>query len=314
MTRLSLLCGPLGHLRRRKQPENNDAPSVALPAIPASVPIKLETLPAELRHLILESIEGLEDLKSLVLASPVYHEQYLHSRRWFLRRILQITLGDGNVLADAYATHASSLLQRNEPESYSRPAAFRLFMVQYTTHRSVTPEQLWAQTTTTEEGLAEMAAFYLGVVRPLLDLCAAIFLSNLNPSIRVGHLTRTERTRLLRALYRFQTYCYLFGMGPRGDTKPFDAPNIDRLAGFFGRFPPWEIEEIDCIYMLIRDKYEALFDDIKSDVAKNHPRFQGSDRPWAPLGSFDLHAARKLDFFHYRSHINFSRLPSSPTT
>jgi hypothetical protein len=276
----------------------------------------LETLPAELRHLILESIDDLDDLKSLVLASPVYHEQYLHSRRWFLRGILQTTLSDGNVLADAYATHASGMLHKNGPQSYTDFATFRLFMTQYAAHRSVPTGQLWAQITATEDDVVEMAAFYLGVVRPLLELCAAIFLSHLNSSIPVGRLSQTERTRLLRALYRFQTYCYLFGMGPSGDTKSFEAPNIDRLMGFFGRFPPWEIEEIYCIYLLIRDKYKALFDTIKSDVAKGHPRFQGSVTPWAPVGSFDLGSPCKIDFLcpwePHNTHI--SRPPFSPRT
>lgn len=266
--------------------------------------------------MILESIEYIEDLKALVFASPVYHEQYLHRRRGLLRRVLQTTLDNGNVLADAHAAHASSLLHKNGPGSYTDPATFRLFMAQYVAHRSVAPEQLWNQTTATEEDLTEMAAFYLGVARPLLKPCAAIFLTHLNSSIPVGRLSRAERTRLLRALYRFQTYCYLFGMGPSGETKPFDVPIEDRLVGFFGQFPPWEIEEICCIYVLIRNKYEALFDAVKADVAKDHPRFQGSDKPWAPPGSFDLDSPCELDYFlcPRESPTNASRLLGPPAS
>lgn len=310
MARLSLSCGLVGRLRRRKRPAKN----AASPAAPVRVPPTFETLPAELRCLILESIEELEDLKALIFASPVYHAQYLYRRKWFLRRILENTLGNGNVLADAYAAHASGLLHKNAPgpESSADSETFRLFMAQYVAHRSVPPQQLWAQTTTTEGDLAEMAALYLGVARPLLQPCATMFLSHLCSSFPVGPLSRPERTRLLRALYRYQTYCNLFGMGPTGEIKTFTLPKEDRLMEFFCRFRPWEIQEIECIYILFRNKYEALFDVIKDDVAKDHPRFQGSDRPWAPVGSFDLASICELDFlcpceFHTRAPR-----PSSP--
>ncbi|KAH6617456.1 hypothetical protein F5144DRAFT_596461 [Chaetomium tenue] len=292
MATLSLSCGLFGRLRRRKRPAKNATSTspvaVAPPAAPVQGPINLETLPAELRCLILGSIEELEDLKALVFASPVYHAQYLSRRIWFLRRILQNTLGNGNVLADAYATHASGLLRKNGPRSCTHPETLRLFMMQYSAHRSAPPEQLWTQTTTTEADPVGMAAFYLGVARPLLQPCATMFFTRLCSSLPVGPLSRTERTRLLRALYRYQTYCNLFGMGTTGEIKPVDVAKEERLMKFFCWFSPWEIQEIECIYILFRDKYEALFDVIKDDVAKDHPRFQGSERPWAPLGSFDL--------------------------
>lgn len=315
MARLSLSCGLFGRLRRRKRPAKNatsTSPAAVAPlAAPVQGPMKLETLPAELRCLILESIEELEDLKALVFASPVYHAQYLYRRKWFLRRILQNTLGNGNVLADAYAAHASGLLRKNGRRSCTHPETLRLFMVQYVSHRSVPPEQLWTQTTITEEDLAGMAAFYLGVARPLLQPCVTMFFTHLYLSFPVSPLSRTERTRLVRALYRYQTYCNLFGMGPMGEIKPVDVTKEERLMKFFCWFSPWEIQEIECIYILFRNKYEALFDVIKGDVAKDHPRFQGSDRPWAPLGSFNLASPCKSDFIcPCEFHTSVSR-PSS---
>ncbi|KAH6842393.1 hypothetical protein B0I37DRAFT_345361 [Chaetomium sp. MPI-CAGE-AT-0009] len=301
MARLSLFC-LFGRLRRREKRKRNSpsvTPTATLeqqqPTLPVSppvaLPITLETLPPELRHLILGSIDNLEDLKTLVFASPVYHQQYLHSRRWFLRRTLQTTLGNGNVLADAYAAHTSGSLHEKGFESVIHPDTFRLFMDQYIAHRSVDPEKLWAEAAATEEDLAEMAAFYLAVARPLLQPCASLFLTHLNSSLAVGRLSRAERTRLLRALYRYQTYCNIFGMRPGGDDKPFDLPNEERLVSFFGLFSPWEVEEICCIYILVRNKYEDIFDAIQADVDKDHPRFHGSENPYAPAGSFNLSLA-----------------------
>ncbi|KAK3291624.1 uncharacterized protein B0H64DRAFT_367002 [Chaetomium fimeti] len=301
MGRLSLFC-LFGRLRRREKRASN-APSVAPPATPehqqptprVSSSITLETLPAELRHLILESIEDIKDLKALVFASPVYHQQYLHSRKWLLRRTLQTTLGNGNVLADAYAAHTSGSLHEEGVESHIHADTFRLFMDQYIAHRSVGPGQVWAEAAATEDDLIEMAAFYLAVTCPLLRICSSVLLMRLNRSPDDSRLSRAERTRFLRALYRYQTYCNIFGMRPGGDYKPFNLPHEERLVSFFGLFPPWEIEEINCIYALVRDKCEKIFDTTTmADLAKDHP---GSD-PAANryLRSFNLSSPCKCHY------------------
>lgn len=45
------------------------------------------------------------------------------------------------------------------------------------------------------------------------------------------------------------------------------------LRLFFCVFKPWEIEEIACVYVLIRDKYKPVFDDIRRDVPRDNPKF-----------------------------------------
>lgn len=89
---------------------SNDRAKPAPPSsAAASHPITLESLPAELRHKILALVLDMEDLKALVLASPVFHQQYLLNRKAFLRRTLKAALG--NVFVDAYAVHTSALLR-----------------------------------------------------------------------------------------------------------------------------------------------------------------------------------------------------------
>ena len=269
------------------QAQNTPAPPSSTAA--SNTPITLESLPAELRHNILSLVLDIEDLKALVLASPVFHKQYLLDRKAFLRRALKATLG--NALVDAYAVHTSALLHEQQPGDalYKlEGTTVRLFMDNYVALRSVSPDQLLAEVSITEDDLATIASFYCSLTRPLVEQCATLFLRYLDASLRVGSLSRTERARLLRALYRFQLYCNLFGVGPRGYCERPPLPISETLPFFFCVFRPWEIEEIHCIYVMIRGKYEAVFDAIRSDVARDNPRFDGWRRPDTPPGSFDL--------------------------
>lgn len=282
-----------------EQPQGQPGHAQNTPAPPSSTaaekhtPITLESLPAELRHNIISLVLDIEDLKALVLASPVFHKQYLLDRKAFLRRALKAALG--NVLVDAYAVHTSTLLRKQQQQPghslhQLEESTVRLCMDNYVALRSVSPDQLFAaEVAITEDDLATMASFYCSLARPLVEQCAALFLRHLDASpLRVGRLSRTERTRLLRALYRFQLYCNLFGVGPRGYTERPPLPMTEILPFFFCVFRPWEIEEIHCIYVIIREKYEAVFDAIRFDVARDNPAFDGWRRPDTPPGSFDL--------------------------
>lgn len=53
-------------------------------------------------------------------------------------------------------------------------------------------------------------------------------------------LTQTERTRIERALYRFEIYCDLF----RGDDAGLRPALEERRAFMFEKFLPWEIEQL----------------------------------------------------------------------
>jgi hypothetical protein len=60
----------------------------------------LENLPPEVRRHILYA-SGFEEIRVLIHASPVFHQQYLLDRRSLLLKLLQTTLG--NIIVDAYA-------------------------------------------------------------------------------------------------------------------------------------------------------------------------------------------------------------------
>ncbi|ODM18747.1 hypothetical protein SI65_05364 [Aspergillus cristatus] len=102
-------------------------------------------------------------------------------------------------------------------------------------------------------------------------------------------LSRTEETRLVRALYRFQLYCNLFGVSHYRFRcqwmLEFDHVNILRI--YLGNYEPWEVEEIACIYAFTKATFNQVFDDIRWDVHQDNPRFE-EHRPPTPQGAFNL--------------------------
>lgn len=65
----------------------------------------LENLPPKIRRHMLYVL-GYEELRALIHASPVSHQQYLLDRRSLLLKFLKTTLGNTNV--DACAVYQSS--------------------------------------------------------------------------------------------------------------------------------------------------------------------------------------------------------------
>lgn len=93
----------------------------------------------------------------------------------------------------------------------------------------------------------------------------------------------------MRALYRFQLCCNLFGQGRHGTPgRPrLSFRSVDVLDKFICIFEPWQIEEIACIHAFAEKMYDQVFRDIAWDVDENSPKFDGQ-RPPTPDGTFDL--------------------------
>jgi hypothetical protein len=192
---------------------------------------------------------------------------------------------------DAYILRASAAVadkRREMPQRSGKRDVIHV-MEEYDELRCSAPGTVFARWGSIDD-LAAIASFYLTVALPLVLECAPRFIANLDPETppRLGALGTTERTRLLRALYRFQIFQNLYG-SPEPDDR-FRVAEV--MTTFFDLFRPWEIEEVNCINHLVRDKYDAVFDDIKWDVNKQHPRFGERTTPMTPKGAFDLDTER----------------------
>jgi hypothetical protein len=250
----------------------------------------LEALPAELRRHVLSHVaEDLDGLRALVLASPVYYQQYLLDQKALLRLGLTATLG--NSLVDAYAVQTSARLYdaaADSPVVHVDAETIRLFIDNYVALLlSATPDTILEEFCT-EEDFMGMAAFYSSLARPLSVECATGLLQRLDASLKLGKLSATESMRLLRALYRWQLYCNLFGQGP--DDGRREVPKLEHgeeLDLFFCIFRPWEIEEIYCIYALLKNTYSDLLDTVAWDLNRANPKYKDFPTPFAP-GTWSL--------------------------
>ena len=266
---------------------STSSPPLETPVTEASS--RLEALPAELRSCILWHLtDNLAALKDLGLASPVYYHQYRLDRPGLLRAALKTALGSS--LVDAYAVQTSSRLYDSaaaSPEARVQPDTIRLVLDNYALWRLSVPADAILEEWCTEGDLLDMAALLSSIIRPLAWECAERFLLRLDPALQVGTLSATEETRLVRALYRWQLYCNLFGQGPSGSRKVPQLSSEEHLDVFFCIFKPWEVEEIYCLYLLLKDFYNGVLDTIAWDLHPDHPKFHGWPNPFPP-GSCDL--------------------------
>jgi hypothetical protein len=144
----------------------------------------------------------------------------------------------------------------------------------------------------TEGEAVGIAAFHSSIIKPLIRHNTSWALDNLANETKNSRshqpLSRTEETRLLCALYRFELCCNLFGRGRHGTIwqKPDFKPE-DILKMFICIFEPWEVEEIACMYTFSEEKYVRIFRDILWDVHEENPKF-ADQRPPTPKGAFDF--------------------------
>ena len=61
-----------------------------------------------------------------------------------------------------------------------------------------------------------MASFYRSVAQPLVLKFATLLRQALGPRFVVGNPSQMEKKRILRAIYRFQLHCNIFGEDPWG--------------------------------------------------------------------------------------------------
>lgn len=220
----------------------------------------LENLPAEIRLHIL-SFKDLVGLKSLVFASPVYHAQCLLDRRFLLSRSIESTLR--GVTIDACAAYQSGARNRVEARSKQRVSRWLTsYRKKLRSNKYSIPNNLLDL-----DVIIKIARVHIAVVTPLVRHYAEWALSNYSKENKkddmqgARHLSKTEETRILRGLYRFEIYCNLYapshtkvwGRTPRAPSS------MVFLAKFIYLFEPWEVEELCCIYYFPLASYVRIF-------------------------------------------------------
>lgn len=139
------------------------------------------------------------------------------------------------------------------------------------------------------ESLPPKIRRYLLSVLELADLKALVRAS---PALHEQYLL--DRSFLLcsglevtlgSAVYRFQLLCQV--TDPTSPALGLEHITSNATAVFLAP-EPWEIEELICVYAFAQSVCEKVFDDIKTQVHPNNPRFDDQDRPHTPDGAFEF--------------------------
>lgn len=262
----------------------------------------LENLPSELRSRILSNMPDLPSLRALVRASPTMHAQYRENRDNILHACLDREL-DG-FYVDAQATLMSRAGVLGSPRVDEMITAFAESYGQCLAG-SVPRSRVGS----TEPGAIRwLAAYHLSVARPMLRMYSEWALGNLaqlSRSVSVAGsgsttgetetnehglvLSRSEEIRILRAIYRYDTYHHLFGVnkGYRQISTPLDDDQVIEM--FFCLFDPWEVEAIVCLDVFIRKRYDEIFDEVQLDLDDDNPKYWTEDGFWCPtVETYDL--------------------------
>lgn len=243
----------------------------------------LEGLPTELIVLILFYIRDQASLKSIVFSSPVFHQAYLAVRQPVLCSILKtqydalldlpeaITAVRSEGLSfHSHKEEAICLLdtwrrqkeigwidsiksdQSGDLQTLEETVkVFRLyqelnyFLEDYTQNA---PRPTWIEPTQWREEKLPLA------------------------------LSLIEKRRFLRALCRLQIFANIFGAPERdldllskdeywNDVSDMETEN-EAYSLFYGTIPPWEYEEMGCVWSYLMTKYNPISKEISDDLRK----------------------------------------------
>lgn len=225
---------------------------------------------------------NLATLSRLIHASPVFHAQYLLDRKSILSRALLTETTDA-VFVDAYAALKSDSSRIGPPTGPNTNVTG--FLALYRASRSpFTADSPTPEICSLDE-ICWMAWFQQSTVNPLATHFISWALANFRcgPSqakaqcLRTAEsLTRTEKASLTRALCRFEVFCHLF-CGSHYEI--FIGVDVNELFFSHLGLEPWEAEEMDCIYAFVKEKYEAVVEDVKWDLDEKNPKFEDEFEP-----------------------------------
>lgn len=229
----------------------------------------LENLAPELRLEILSALPDFETLRSVILASPVLHAQFVYGRRRVLSSLLPGILE--GILVDAIGFALSSVPGLGMARSN---AMIEEFLAKYHT---------WQEDATT---IPSMRSINLGALDKLVDFHFSTALPiareftewtirnmsdeasfpspGLLSQAKGMALSQTECTRVLRAIYRYQIYQNLFGETGTVRHGSFGCKEIH--DHFFALFTPWDIETMTSIDLFLRDLYSPIFRKVQAAV------------------------------------------------
>ncbi|PWY95425.1 hypothetical protein BO94DRAFT_508705 [Aspergillus sclerotioniger CBS 115572] len=249
----------------------------------------LEGLPVELHISILFTLPDLNSLWSLILASPTYYGAYQLVQKELLQTLLHKHYAGLVNIADAIAAIRSKGLYAGDMSNKEKIIALldarrrseeirRLGLIS----GPLPDEPADLQETMQLLRLHNQAIVFLDDYCTSAKRPAWIDETEWNNDIVPLVLSETEKRRILRAFYRLQIHCNIFGAlehSPDEDSgyisddnewyaknKTFSGEEMWHL--FFSPMAPWEIEEFGCLWEHCCYRYEAILAEISDSYIK----------------------------------------------
>ncbi|RLM00346.1 hypothetical protein CFD26_108396 [Aspergillus turcosus] len=274
----------------------------------------LETLPAELRIHILESMPDVETLHDLIQVSATYRNTYRFSQRSILDRLVREHYGAVALEEPVMAIQSAGL--------YAEDSANKQRIIEVLDRQRISRSIPSKLDPSDSIDLLHLHRTF----QTLLDT----FCSHAKRSSQVEPLERqhtpplrlspTEKGRILRALCRLQTYCNVFGV--REWTEPADDLSIPSMSKrrsstwyknftihemwrlCFGSMAPWEVEEFGSVWVLMRNEYKRMFDEIRQEFPRTDSRWRALRPASLPADPWELYPSSSDDVNDYSIYFN----------
>lgn len=237
-------------------------------------------------------------LSSAILAHPLFYATFQTFQQQILRETIT-RLIPPQLLPLAFATYEASSIDYSD-RNLIRRLLHRLSLGQPLASSSSPSLLPWPLTRRAVAGMERVhriiTDFAADFVRqaiprfsrifdaPIPDTCALTLAEELRiygaPGPKTCALTLPEELRILRAFYRFQLYCNIFGRKSMESARKSIREGDDwqqvmlraksdedmqcELEWFFWPWPPWVNEQLACVFEYLDTKISPFFDEVAS--------------------------------------------------
>ena len=200
-------------------------------------PPPIESLPLELRQMILASLDSYDSVRTAIASSPFFYRAFLRAEHSILSEILRREI-DSETFPDAIIALQVSKIDLRDTEEILE------MLASWYSHRAVPIPRCTLADTTCSKLHAAVVFFADAFVSS--TLCKHPVTGDPETSPRPP--TATEWTRIQRAFYRFELYSVLFRR-PVYNGSQYDIYGaVQKREMFFRRYSACEIEQLACVY------------------------------------------------------------------
>lgn len=204
----------------------------------------MERLPSEVIHNILSQLDGVQSLRSAILSCHWLWAVFSQDNSRIITRVIYNQLDSSDVRPEALIAWKASTLPKPPTAASSQDICKNYLSARAT--------DLHIPLTTDDAATITKFQF---TVEKLADTFAKDTLQKLFSKHGVGlqkiEATASEKSRIMRALYRFEIFCKLFRYPVIGSIRPQREQLGKCMLQFLSQFSPWENEQLRCIYKFL---------------------------------------------------------------